>query len=307
LGDNGKKLDKNIQGTLYIMLENHIDRKVLVTIAIITNGKRIKELDECLESISNQKFKEFEIVIVADNVDQEFLVLVRKWNMRLPVSVRLIYNPYEVGIGNARNQCLEVADGEIIAFIDDDAIASRNWIASMVNYFRTHNVQCITGPVYPKLAKRFAYNIFMLKFLNNNLRSRKLSLIGCNMAFRTYEVRKVGGFSTQLKYGFEEIDISYRLIKQGYKIDFCTLMKVYHDYARTCSDAIYKSYKEGPSLLLESDKGSKFESYLSKLQTFVKAATETRSATLLILLFTTFLARRIGKIVRMVELMLGSY
>lgn len=86
-------------------------------------------------------------VIVADN-DAEPSARDRVYALaaRLPFDVIYVHCPAS-NISIARNACLESASGDVIAFIDDDSTASRQWLVALSSAMRVTGADAVLGPV----------------------------------------------------------------------------------------------------------------------------------------------------------------
>ncbi len=101
-----------------------------------------------------------------------------------------------------------MATSEIVAFIDDDAVAEPGWAAALLNAFETFpNAAAIGGPVRPLWqSPRPAWlgddMLGHLSIIDHGNRPRMLPsgqhLVGCNMAFRRKDLVEAGGFPRQL-------------------------------------------------------------------------------------------------------------
>lgn len=80
------------------------------------NGERY--LDEALQSVGAQTYKDWELVIVNDGSSDSTELIVRRY-IEQGWPIRYHYQT-NAGLGNARNKCLEISSGELIAFIDQD-------------------------------------------------------------------------------------------------------------------------------------------------------------------------------------------
>ena len=84
-----------------------------------------KYLDQCINSVLNQNFEDFELILVDDKSPDNCPAMCDSWARR-DSRVRVIHKPKNEGLGFARNTGIEVACGEYILFLDsDDYISER--------------------------------------------------------------------------------------------------------------------------------------------------------------------------------------
>ena len=102
-------------------------RQHLVITVVIPTRKRARLLAEALASLAAQTFTDFEVVIVNDGGPSLEAVL-GPWLPRL--NVILIELPAQCGVSHARNMAIERANGEFLAFLDDDDIFLPNHLAA---------------------------------------------------------------------------------------------------------------------------------------------------------------------------------
>ncbi len=94
---------------------------------IVATYKREQELRRALESLKEQQFKDFEIIIVDDNADLNFnskvSAIVDAFKRENPqMAVTLITNPQNMGSAETRNIGIRASAGEYITFLDDDDV-----------------------------------------------------------------------------------------------------------------------------------------------------------------------------------------
>lgn len=86
-------------------------------------------------------------IIVVDNDDQPSarhrVVAVAKQG---PLQVTYIHHPGR-NISAARNACLEASEADLVAFIDDDELASPMWLSALIHEYRANCAQVVIGPV----------------------------------------------------------------------------------------------------------------------------------------------------------------
>jgi len=185
--------------------------KILISVVIPAFNEE-KFLPSCLESLRNQDFKNFEIIVVDNNSTDKTAKIAKKFGVKVIKEKRQ-------GVAFARQRGFFEAKGKIVATTDADTILPKNWLSKIFEEFEkdkdlvAFGGSCIfySGPISAKLASRFLLYPYLLldKFFSGGW-----NLMGCNMAIKKDAFLKVGGFDTSLKLN-EDIEISYRLRKIG--------------------------------------------------------------------------------------------
>ena len=128
----------------------HQNPKPVISVIIVAYKTNL-ELKDCLESLDNQVYKNFETIVV-DN-DSEDIKLLEQFSMRY---FRLDKN---YGPSYARNYGAEKAKGTLLAFLDDDAITDKNWTKNTFNTFQDETIIGVRGMIIPKSPNKI-YNWF---------------------------------------------------------------------------------------------------------------------------------------------------
>lgn len=130
-----------------------------------------------------------------------------------------IFQRYQ-GIAAALNKCLEKAQGGFVAVMDADVVLQEGWLDKLMPYFQDEKVAAVSGMT--KLAND--KNIWaMLGGYNVEYRQLKIRgqfvdhLSTCNTIYRRSALNEVGLFDIRFYYG-QDNDLSYRMIKAGYKL-----------------------------------------------------------------------------------------
>jgi GT2 family glycosyltransferase len=165
------------------------------------------------------------------------------------------------GLDWARNRAIREACGEIIAFIDDDAIADPQWAQALIAAFDSDDVMCVTGLVAParldtaaqELFERFGYSKGFER-ISFNLRAPPPVAVfpykgylgtGCNSAFRRSMFDQVGLFDTCLDMGTPvpgggDLDMFARIIRAGYSLVYDPGPVVFHNHVADMAALIDK-------------------------------------------------------------------
>jgi GT2 family glycosyltransferase len=194
-----------------------------------------------------QTYKQFRVLVVdnapSDNSTERMLRAEFQ-------SVDYVCEP-EPGLDNARNRAIYEAHSEILAFIDDDALADTNWVQALVNAFETPDVMCVTGLVAParldtgaqELFERFGYTKGFAR-LRFNLQVpppityfpyRGYHGTGCNSAFRCSVFETIGLFDPRLDMGTPvpgggDLDMFTRIILAGHTLVYDPTLVIFHDH-----------------------------------------------------------------------------
>lgn len=86
-------------------------------VIIIKNTKQY--LKKCLDSVVNQAFRDFEIIIVDDCSDENSQDIIDTYQTKI-IPIQYLYLKKSIGPGGARNRGLEIAKGDYVLFIDSD-------------------------------------------------------------------------------------------------------------------------------------------------------------------------------------------
>ncbi|MEK7537218.1 MAG: glycosyltransferase [Patescibacteria group bacterium] len=165
---------------------------------------RKTRIDAIVATLSSQNIAESPAeVIVVDNSPNH-----KNYRENSENSTKIIREP-AVGLNYARNAGIKAAAGNIIAFLDDDVIPSKTWLASLIRAHKLSDTLCVGGPVtiedwnrvvIPKwFSEYFLRFIIPSKFPQLAGRIKEpYYLIGANMSFKKEVFSNYGFFDTNL-------------------------------------------------------------------------------------------------------------
>jgi glycosyltransferase involved in cell wall biosynthesis len=108
------------------------------------SSERWTDLVAAVGSVRSQTFKAYEIILVIDRNDDLLLRAAGEF-----ADLQVVPNHRQPGISGARNTGIAVAGGEIVVFLDDDAIAESDWLARLSAPFDDQHVLGVGGEIIP--------------------------------------------------------------------------------------------------------------------------------------------------------------
>lgn len=111
-------------------------KKPLVTVIVIDYKKSNSYLTECLEAIGRQSYENFEVVLESDH----------PLKLNYPKLKIVNYRGSYRSPAFKRDHAGQIARGEILAFIDDDAAPEKDWLKNLVKNFTNQKVTGVCGP-----------------------------------------------------------------------------------------------------------------------------------------------------------------
>jgi glycosyltransferase involved in cell wall biosynthesis len=163
--------------------------------------KRWHELIAAIESVHHQTLPASEIIVVIDQNPDLFQRM-----REIDVGAIVIENRGAKGLSGARNSGWAMARGEIIAFLDDDAIAEPNWLENLAACYTDPAVVGVGGKIAPLWETRrpswfpeefdWVVGCTYRGMPTSNARVR--NVIGANMSIRRSALLAAGGFHEAL-------------------------------------------------------------------------------------------------------------
>lgn len=116
----------------------------MVSIIVPVYNTNIKCLERCLNSLSNQNNRDFEVIIVDDGSNSEYS---RKLDSYSDGQHFFVLHQKNTGVSAARNNGFEHAKGEYITFVDSDDYVSPDFISNACELIIKHNADMVMGGI----------------------------------------------------------------------------------------------------------------------------------------------------------------
>jgi len=208
---------------------------------VINTLNRGDLLQKTLESLQWIDYRgEFEVVVVNGPSTDNSEEVIHAWTPRIRAGKCDVAN-----LSVSRNIGICMAKGDIIAFIDDDAIPEPEWLQQLAVPYADPRVGGAGGLVYDHTGYSFQYRYGLVdRFGNADLTPERATphlafpksnsvphLLGANSSFRRSALLEIGGFDEEFEYYLDETDVCLRIVDAGYVIAQLPCAYVHHKFA----------------------------------------------------------------------------
>jgi glycosyltransferase involved in cell wall biosynthesis len=251
-----------------------------VSVVICTyTEERWGVLSQAIGSLREQTLAPCEVVLVVDNNPALFRRSQAQWPDLL-----VIENREQKGLSDARNAGVAASRGEVIAFLDDDAVAERNWLEELVRAYNGQSALGVGGAIEGQwvggrpewFPDEFDWVVGCTYRGLPTVASPVRNVIGANMSFRRDVFDTVGGFRAEvgrvgsLPAGCEETEFCIRVRRRWpdrvvlYDPTIRVRHRVPRDRARW-SYFVSRCYTEGRSKAIVADLAGRRDALATEL------------------------------------------
>jgi len=223
-----------------VQIEGMSDLPLVSIIILNYNGLRLGHLKTALDSVLKTRYPNFEIIVVDNGSDDGSIKYIKKNypNVRI-VALKKNYGTaigYMMGILNA--------NGKYVAILNNDVEVDPNWLNPLVEYLEKFPHIAAADPKFRSYFYRdrfedsAAAGRWIDYFGNNYTRGvnevdlgqydRPAYIIAALTLFKKDVLIKCGGFDPYFIFGYEDIDLGWRLYLMGYKIMYVPWSAIYH-------------------------------------------------------------------------------
>jgi GT2 family glycosyltransferase len=222
---------------------------------IIINYNLAKEIENCLESLSNKIVSNqdinFEVIIVDNNSPDKELPLVEK--KLASDTIKFYYLDENVGFGKGCNYGFSKASGKYICFLNPDTLIKEDIFSHIISQFENDKSIGIIGPKQqvreplfdfsagysPNIIFEF-FNLFglgiyfegfLISLITKIKKNKKLKvkwILGAAIFIKSELFKEIGGFDKDYFMFFEELDLCKRVANQKLKIIYCPEYRIHH-------------------------------------------------------------------------------
>jgi len=176
-----------------------------VSVVLCTYAESMYEdFTEAAESILSQDYDDVELVVVVDGDNSLHQLIKQDMNSR--ENVILHCNNKNLGLSKSRNVGVELSSGDVVAFIDDDAVSDPEWIDELVSAYEQHNAIAVGGKMIPRwvagkpsfLPEEFYWLVGVTHRGFADGPGEVRNTFGSNISFRSGVFEELGGFDADM-------------------------------------------------------------------------------------------------------------
>src|SRR5690348_6564113 len=204
---------------------------------IIVNWNGMNYMKECIDSLLNLSYSNYEIILV-DNASSDGSVEFVEKNYP---KVRVIRNKENLGFAEGNNIGIRETKGELIALFNPDAVADKEWLSRLVSVLQSsENIGGVVGKIYYygdkfgkdavfcTWSKMDPYSAAPYNFHKNEPVSKVDYLSGAAMVVKREMINKIGSLDPGYFLYFDETDWCARMIRGGYDLVYVPTAIAWH-------------------------------------------------------------------------------
>ncbi len=201
---------------------------------IVVSRHRARALRRCLQALHQQDHPRMEVIVVADPE-----------GLAVAAGLTVKSVPFDIpNIAQARNAGLAVAAGDLVAFIDDDAVAEPTWASRLCAPFADPAVAAAGGYVRGRNGISYQWRGRMVDALGQHTPldvppqgaviagepGRGVRTEGTNCAFRREVLAEMGGFDPAYRFYLDDTDLNLRMAARGLLTAIVPDAQVHHGF-----------------------------------------------------------------------------
>ncbi|MDE3177224.1 MAG: glycosyltransferase [Pseudomonadota bacterium] len=213
-----------------------MDPKPLTASLVIVTVNRADSLERTLASLNQIRYPHFEVVVVnGPSTDHTAEVIARH------AGKLRAYSTDQSNISVSRNIGLAHARGDIVAFIDDDAVPEPDWLENLLRPYADPEVITVGGFIRDTRGFEFQARYTVCDRFGDVRQYRSadefklegeqfLSLTGTNFSARRDNLLALGGFDEEYIWFLDETDVNLRMHDRGWRFAVAPDAEIHHKY-----------------------------------------------------------------------------
>ncbi|MBN1384698.1 MAG: glycosyltransferase [Elusimicrobia bacterium] len=200
--------------------------KISIVVIVKNESKYIKD---CMGALSGQSIRDFEIIVIDNGSSDGTGEIINSMEDR---RIQYFYEPLNLGMSGLRNRGIEKASGTYIFFTDGDCVPGKHWLEEGLRILESGKYVGVEGKTYYDTQQKITISDY------NTCQLVAGEFMTCNIAYSRDVLEKVNCFDPAFKYGYEDRDLAFRVMKHG-KIYFSRDMLVFHQKKKLSIKALY--------------------------------------------------------------------
>jgi len=206
---------------------------------VICTDNRLDCLKRAISSLRYQTYRNFELCVIAGPTEDGTHAFLRDLGGQLKIA-----DCPERNLSRSRNMGISLAAGNVVAFIDDDAVPEAEWLTQLARSYDDPRVGAVGGVVHDHIGIDYQARFVSVDRLGRPREETRPTpelnfpgslqfphLLGTNCSFRRSALLEIGGFDEVYEYFLDETDVCCRINDAGYRIVQRPDAFVHHKYA----------------------------------------------------------------------------
>jgi GT2 family glycosyltransferase len=232
-----------------------INRDLMKVSVLVITHDRPDGLGQTLSGLAVQSHMPDEVIVIDNGSKLNCYSVIERYQTVLPLIYEWIN---ERMVAAARNYAIEKSAGDILIFTDDDCVPEPEWVAGiLVPFMNDAGIGEVGGKVISRQTKLNAVTLvgdsmykFMMQHYEHGIDSLDTEVPyraffpTANAAFRRTVLSSLGGFDPSLSIG-EDIDLSFRILRAGWKLVYSPAAVVRHKHRESIRDVLRQFWHYG--------------------------------------------------------------
>ena len=195
-------------------------------------------LEKCLDSIKNQDYKDYDVMVVDDGSTDDSASIVESYGYKL------LKSKENLGSGKARNLGAQNATTKFLAFTDSDCILPKHWLSKIMEIFKNQKTRFVCGGYSGSAGNTFLerYAFYELLVRRKNRPLFVTSFPSNNFACYREIFLKENGFPELKNYVAEDLEFSLTMGRK-YKIFWDKDLGIKHHFHNKTKKYLKQQYK----------------------------------------------------------------
>lgn len=224
---------------------------------IILNWNGKEDTKECLLSLANLEYKDFEVILIdnasSDGSPKELEGFITENKFFYPI--KFIKNNSNLGFAGGNLSALPHCRGEYVVLLNNDIVVDPKWLGYLIETASSDKkIGAVGGksykwdknnPPYKKNNKYYAYQAvdpwlgYVHTLMDRSENSKADSISGCAVLIKSDVIKKVGFLEKTFFAYYEETDLFARIIRAGFLVVYEPKAEVWHQVAKSAVELSY--------------------------------------------------------------------